>query len=190
MIRTLHGYGLRELTTSDDDLLVSWHNSEAAREHSFGDSMITPQGKAAWVRSLEHNSQRPLIFHRLNEPIGFIRFSDIQPRHGTAYWTLLIGRHPSVAGEGTVMAFLAIEFAFARMGLRKVLANVLGSNLRSLSLHTRLGFTEEGVLRDNIIKHSLSLNVHILSLFAYQWDSYLRDEVLHHCLSLRGLTSN
>lgn len=80
--------------------------------------------------------------------IGNVTLSQINRIHGTAETGLMIGRR-DFWGKGLAAESwsLVIDYAFRRLGLRKVRAGVIDGNKASEATLRKLGFQEEGRLR-------------------------------------------
>lgn len=69
------------------------------------------------------------------------------------------------------MCSLALDLVFHQVGMRKVCAQVLDYNVKSLSLHKKLGFHEEGRLLQQVIRDEKFIDIILFGLFKETWDS-------------------
>ncbi|MCG6175025.1 GNAT family protein, partial [Anoxybacillus sp. LAT_31] len=53
--------------------------------------------------------------------------------------------------------------------IRKLCAEIIGFNERSIHYHQRLGFRTEGVLREHVLKNNQYVDVILMSLFNKEW---------------------
>ena len=92
---------------------------------------------------------------------------------------ILIGNHKFWnCGYGTEAMLLLLDYAFNHKNLHKVQAIVLKDNIASLKMHKKLGYIEEGLLRENIYKDGKYKDQVILSL--------LKSEYKEICLSKKS----
>jgi RimJ/RimL family protein N-acetyltransferase len=91
-----------------------------------------------------------LLISNEETPIGMIGLEPISQEAGVTevgYWIV-----PECWGEGfgTEATELIVEYAFDRLRLHKVTARAFGFNDASQRLLEKVGFTEEGVQREQI----------------------------------------
>ncbi|WP_137287532.1 GNAT family N-acetyltransferase [Halorussus salinisoli] len=102
------------------------------------------------------------------DPLGEVDLFRVESDHAEiAYWLLPEGR-----GEGyaTEAVSLLLDYAFETRGLRRVFARVVDFNERSRGLLKRLGFTEEGRLRDHEYLDGEYRDVLIYGLLREEWN--------------------
>jgi RimJ/RimL family protein N-acetyltransferase len=78
-----------------------------------------------------------------------------------------------------------LDYAFGKMGVRRVLGEVLAYNARSLRLHDQFGFVREGCLRDHALKNESYEDVMVYGMLAGEWQTK-REDVLARVRSLIG----
>ncbi|WP_458187624.1 GNAT family N-acetyltransferase [Haladaptatus sp. NG-WS-4] len=82
------------------------------------------------------------------EPIGEVSVFDVERDHGEiAYW---IDTDWQGEGYATEAVSLLLDYVFDTRGLHRVVAKVVEFNGASRTLVERLGFTQEGRLRDHV----------------------------------------
>ncbi|USZ67951.1 GNAT family N-acetyltransferase [Halorussus salilacus] len=107
-----------------------------------------------------------------DDPVGEANLFRVEDDHAeVAYWLL-----PEARGEGyaTEAASLLVEYAFETRGLRRAYARVVDFNEGSRTLLDRLGFSEEGRLRDHVFLDGAYRDVLFYGLLREEWDE--RDE--------------
>lgn len=119
-------------------------------------------------RSSQDPTRKLFIFETNNIPVGFVHFSNVMPR-SIADWGFFAA--PSAKkGTGTLLGMTALEVAFEELGVHKVCGQALGFNVASIRLHRRLGFKQEGLLRD---QHKIDAAYHDLLCFGLLHDEWL-----------------
>ncbi len=78
--------------------------------------------------------------------MGFVQFSGVAPG-GIADWGFYAAPEAR-KGSGSKLGVAALGFAFETLGLHKVCGQALDFNEASIRFHLRLGFQQEGVLRE------------------------------------------
>jgi RimJ/RimL family protein N-acetyltransferase len=85
-------------------------------------------------------------------PIGAVAFLNHDPVQQKAELRKLIGE-PSARGQGYAKEATAlwINFGFEVLGLRKIYLDTLETSLRNIRLNESLGFSVEGILRNELL---------------------------------------
>lgn len=138
---------LREMTEEDLDLILEWRNHPDVNRYLFTRHEISPEEHAAWFRK---NANDPhshlLVFISGDEPRGVATLSQIN-KSGVADWGFYTSP-TAPRGTGTQLGHLVIEHAFSHLELHKLCGQVMASNEASIRFHLKMGFREEGILRD------------------------------------------
>ena len=103
-----------------------------------------------------------------DEPVGEANLFRVEDDHAEiAYWLV-----PEARGEGfaTEAAGLLLDYAFETRGLHKVFARVVAFNEASAALLERLGFVEEGRLRDHLYLDGDYRDVSLFGLLRGEWE--------------------
>ncbi|HEY9857801.1 MAG TPA: UDP-4-amino-4,6-dideoxy-N-acetyl-beta-L-altrosamine N-acetyltransferase [Stenomitos sp.] len=163
-------YLLRPMADSDLERVLAWRNSERIRTCMFTDQPIALEAHRAWWDRAKSNPQAEhLVFERDGLPLGVVNVTQIDRHHGRCSWGFYIGEAEAPRGSGTVMGILALDHIFHRLGVRKLCAEVLGSNAASLGYHLKLGFKQEGRLVRHVLKGDRYEDVVLFAHFAADW---------------------
>lgn len=168
-------FAIRPLAQADLALVLDWRNADRVRLNMYRTHVISADEHAAWFERLQH-SPRDLafVFECAGEPLGFLTFTAIDRAHGRAHWGFYLGAEDAPRGMGTQLGIQAMDHAFGVLGLRKVIGEVLDFNGPSLRLFRRLGFVEEGLFKDEIIRDGQLHGVVRFALFRDQWPQQRR----------------
>ncbi len=105
-----------------------------------------------------------------NRHIGNIKLEPIHWLHRTATLGIVIGdRAFQGQGLGHEAMRLCLQYAFGRLGLRKVSLGVLANNTRAVALYERLGFVMEGCKRREYWSDGAFHDAHMMGLFAEEF---------------------
>jgi RimJ/RimL family protein N-acetyltransferase len=66
---------------------------------------------------------------------------------------------------GRAALCLVCEYAFDEWQLHKLIGEALSFNTAAIALYARLGFTEEGILRDHLCRDGRWVDVRAMALF-------------------------
>jgi ribosomal-protein-alanine N-acetyltransferase len=141
---------LNETDITED--YVGWLNdSQVVRYLETGRFPSTPETIQKYIERFTESST-DIIFAIVNKEnekhIGNVSLNDINWIHRTANTGLLIGRKEYWGKRYAFEAWnLVLEYAFERLGLRKVTAGVIKGNDASVATLKKLGFKLEGTSR-------------------------------------------
>ena len=70
-------------------------------------------------------------------------------------------------GYGTQASILTIYWAFNSLNLHRINSSAFATNLRSIALHKKVGFVEEGRERESVFKNGTYQDVVLLSFLIF-----------------------
>jgi len=161
---------LRRLAEPDLALILGWRNAPSVRACMFSQHDITFAEHQAWFERVKDDSRsRWFIWEDADGiPRGTANFVDIRPAVGAAFWGFYCAPD-APRGTGTQMCSEALDTAFGSLQLHKVNAEVLASNVKSLHLHRKLGFRQEGLFRDGHRQAGNYEDVVRFGLLSHEW---------------------
>jgi RimJ/RimL family protein N-acetyltransferase len=157
------------------DLFCKWNNDPKVRRYA----------RNAWPRTIEEIKKRsePLprgqmrefidltIYHKGdNRPIGSIGFGHIDWVSRKANIFGQIGES-EYWGKGIIgeASQLVIEYGFNELNFHKIYAGIYSPNERSLRVAEKLGFTKEGIFKEEQYVDGKYHDVHKFALFKRDW---------------------
>ncbi len=102
-------------------------------------------------------------------PVGAVSLSEVAREHATlAYWLV-----PEARGEGyaTAAAGLLVDYAFDTLSLHHLVAWTVAGNDDSQAVLERLGFVEEGRLREHVYWDGAYRDAVYFGLLEGEWES-------------------
>jgi RimJ/RimL family protein N-acetyltransferase len=108
-----------------------------------------------------------LVIEENDVMIGSVVFSNVACG-GTAEWSFYADPH-SPSGTGRKVCEAALDFAFTELQIHKVAGQVLDFNEASIRTHRRLGFTQEGILREEKLIDEKHIGLIIFGLLSFEW---------------------
>lgn len=159
---------IRTVTWEDLPMLLTWRNHSDVRRFMFTQHEISLDEHHSWfARASQDSTRRLLIVEEAHQPIGYVQFSNVDSG-GVADWGFY-ARPDAPKGSGRKLGIVALSHAFGALQLHKVCGQAIERNQTSIAFHKRLGFTQEGVLRD---QQRISGEYHTLfcfGLLAHEW---------------------
>lgn len=137
---------IRRMKTSDLQLVRQWRNHFSVRSCMFNQKAISQDEHEQWFveKSCQQN-QFLLLFENQGKPQGFISFN--VKDNLEADWGFYKAPD-SPQGTGKLLGNYVLDYAFKKIGLSKVNAQVIQYNQSSLAFHQKLGFLEEKTVKD------------------------------------------
>jgi UDP-4-amino-4,6-dideoxy-N-acetyl-beta-L-altrosamine N-acetyltransferase len=164
---------LRELDSSDSEIIHQWRNLEDVRKWMYTDHIISRDEHEAWFQRIQaSNSDRYWMIVFNGSDVGVANISQIDTRHSRCTWAFYLAE-PSTRGMGVGAAteFLVLEHVFGIEAINRLWCEVIESNSGVVALHERFGFRREGLLRSHIFKEGQKRNVVLLALLRSEWNA-------------------
>jgi len=177
MTSILNRITLKNVTEEYLELILNWRNQEHVRSMMYHHNPISLEDHIRWFTSIQSDERRFVkLFFIDNIPYGVVNLTNINQHNQTCEWGFYIGPSDAPRGSGTLMGYSALRCIFEEKEVRKLNAEVLGFNEKSLHFHEKLGFAKEGILRDHIIRENQLVDVHLYAYFKDTW--YIQKGIL------------
>lgn len=161
---------LKCITESDLEMILNWRNQDSIRKVMYTSRLISFDEHVRWFQQLQNNpSSHSLLFYYDNRPFGVVNINRINLNNLTCDWGFYIGEKMAPKGLGTILGYKALEYIFEQLQMRKVCAEVLNYNEASIHFHKKLGFLQEGSLREHVFKNGAYHDVILMGMFAQNW---------------------
>jgi UDP-4-amino-4,6-dideoxy-N-acetyl-beta-L-altrosamine N-acetyltransferase len=156
------------MNESDLEQVLKWRNHPDVRSYMYSTHEIRMDEHRAWYAHASKNPAKALlIYERDGQACGFVNITRTRCPAVADWGFYLAPDAPRGSGRG--LGTHALNYAFAQLGLHKVCGQALGFNARSIAFHTRLGFTEEGRLRDQHFDGDQFHDVVCFGLLSNEW---------------------
>lgn len=145
---------LRPVDERDVDDILSWVNdmSVVGNLATFAGKPLTREDELAWVRKMRTSTDDKVFTVTASADgryLGQVGLHQIFWRSKVARGAAVIARRDEMSrGFGSAAIASLMDIAFGELGLHKVWLMVFATNTRSRRTWSRLGFVEEGTLRD------------------------------------------
>lgn len=168
---------IRRLTSNDLAMVLSWRNHPSVRSMMFDSLIIEMDEHRGWFdRTSQDATRRLLIVEADENPVGFVQLDGVEPG-GVSDWGFY-ARPEAPAGTGRLLGRIALDYAFNELDLHKICGRVLAVNQPSVGLHKRLGFRQEGELREHHRMDGIWRSVLCFGLLRQEWKKARRALVL------------
>jgi len=160
---------LRPIREEDLARIVRWRNDPQILSRLLSHRKLTIEKQREWFAKLPGDeSKRSFIIETLDgRAVGQGGFGSIDAHSRTAELGVMIGeRSEQGRGYGSEAVRLLAEYGFGGLGLHRIQLRVLEGNDRALGIYRKLGFRDEGRLREAIFKDGRFLDVLLLGMLA------------------------
>lgn len=163
-------FSLRDINEEDLQTMLLWRNSARVRSKMFTHRIISVEEHSNWYkRQKEDNRNKYMMFAKGGHALGVTYFNNIDWDNKLGFWGFYLGSDNLPRGMGTVMGWISLEYAFNILNLRKVCGEILSFNIPSIKVFKKLGFTEEGRLREQISKENMLVDLVFMGLLRNEW---------------------
>jgi RimJ/RimL family protein N-acetyltransferase len=135
----------------DAEYIVCWRSDPDIIANIFSREPLTLEFHLKWFNSPRQNRLDYVICLRDDEkPIGTVNFVDIDLHNLKAEAGKMVG-NKSVWGKGLAKeaCILWLSYGFKELGLNRIYTRILSHNIASIELDKKLGFKQEGLLRQD-----------------------------------------
>ena len=152
------------------ELIFKWRNKSFIRAVMYNSEPIVWENHVAWFQSvLESDTKYLKILYYNQIPYGVANFALKDLESNVGEWGFYIGEQNAPKGMGTALAYKMLGFLFEEANVRKVCAEVIDFNERSIHFHGKVGFQQDGVLRKHIFKNNHYCDIYLFSYFQDEW---------------------
>lgn len=165
---------LRNLKQDDSKISIKWRNDDEIWSMLTGQQrFVDLKSEKKWIKNTLKDQTSLVMATCLkgsNKYLGNVYLNNIDLKNMTAEFSKLIGDKSEWGkGYGTEMTILMLIEGFHKLGLNRIYAYQLTSNMASVRVNEKCGFKKEGILRQAVWKDGEFRDVFIMSI--------LREEV-------------
>ncbi|PLX10567.1 MAG: GNAT family N-acetyltransferase [Marinilabiliales bacterium] len=163
---------LRSFRKEDLSIIYQWHNSEELRHdlivHPFP---VTINVEDLWLNRVLNDTSNKNIYFAIEEKdnkqiVGYLSLTKINWVNRNCYFGIVIGdKAMQGRGMGKEATKCVLNYTFNNLGLKKILLEVLATNNSAIALYKKLGFEEEGRLKNQFFSKGKYHDIIIMSVF-------------------------
>lgn len=141
---------LSPIRPGDSETMFRWINDPETVRFNAPFKPVHWANHQEWVQSLGKLSNKVVFAIRAADNlIGIVQLIDVDPINRSAELTIRIGAETHRgSGYGSLALRLAISFAWCDLNLNRVWLRVFADNTRAIRAYKKVGFVEEGVMRE------------------------------------------
>ncbi|ERS10121.1 hypothetical protein Q668_20935 [Alcanivorax sp. PN-3] len=158
---------MRKMTERDLELVLDWRNHPDVRCFMFSRHEIALGEHKAWFEKASQQENRHLlVYEQDSQASGFVNLA--VSVGGIAEWGFYTDP-VAPKGTGKALGDQLLSYAFGELKLHKLVGQVLAYNERSRNFHLRLGFQQEGILRQQHFDGDKYHDIYSYGLLASEW---------------------
>lgn len=143
---------LRPITLNDTANIVRWRNSPSVLRFFLQRDPITAETHKKWIETMVDTGRvaQFIIVDDGGRDVGSTYLRDIDRHNRKAEFGIFIGEDSARGqGLGTAACREILRHGFLELGLHRIMLRVLSTNAAAIRSYCKVGFREEGVLRDD-----------------------------------------
>lgn len=165
----------RALTKDDIETTYNWHNREDIRNlylsHPFP---VNKEMEEQWYNKILYSNFPTTVFGvelcSTDALMGLAILKNIDMVHRQAEFATYIGNvEHRGKGYSKEITQKALDFAFIQLGLNRVYLKVMEANPVAINLYLKVGFNQEGVLRQSVFKQGEFHNLILMSILSDEY---------------------
>jgi RimJ/RimL family protein N-acetyltransferase len=169
---------LRPIKRSDITNFLKWFNDPEVTQYLSMYLPMTEMAEEKWIEDaaskIRAGTDVYLVIEAIEgestRPIGSIGLHGINPKDHSASFGIGIGEKDYWGkGYGTEATRLILEYGFQQLNLHRISSSTLDFNERSIKLHLRTGFQEEGWLREAFFRNGRFHDLVIFGILRDEW---------------------
>lgn len=159
---------IRLMREDDLERVLGWRNHPDIRRYMLTQHEISLEEHCIWfARASQDPSRRLLIVEEGEVPLGYVQFTGVVSE-GIAHWGFYAAPK-AVKGSGRKLGQVALDYGFQALRLHKICGEALAFNEASITFHTKLGFRQEGVLRNQCQIAGIYYDLICFGLLGHEW---------------------
>jgi RimJ/RimL family protein N-acetyltransferase len=169
---------LRPVQRTDVNYFLKWFNDPEVTQYLGMYLPMTEMAEQKYIEELGTSraaTDAPFVVEAVDgdksKPIGSIGLHRIKPKDHSATLGIAIGdKQYWSKGYGTEAARLIIKYGFEQVNLHRISSSAWSFNERSLRLHLKVGFREEGRRREAVYKNGAYHDEVMFGLLREEWE--------------------
>jgi RimJ/RimL family protein N-acetyltransferase len=168
---------LRPIQRSDISYFLKWYNDPEVTQYLGMYLPMTEMAEQKYIEELGSSratTDAQFVIEAIdgdkNIAMGSLGLHRINPKDHNATFGIAIGDKQFWSkGYGTEAARLIIRYGFEQLNLHRISSSAWFFNERSLRMHLKVGFREEGRRRENVYKNGAYHDEVMFGLLKEEW---------------------
>ena len=141
------------LNEREKEMVLEWRNSEKVRKWMFTDHIISLGEHLKFIYLLKDDARNFYFLIKCgSEYLGVISLTRVNIKNRNAYFGIYANPEKKMSGLGSMLGETLLKLAFDVAKLHTLKLEVFEDNERAIALYRKLGFVEEGRLREFVFR--------------------------------------
>lgn len=163
---------LDAIDPEDIEWMRKQRNNQELRKYFREWKDISKDQQEAWYKSRGNNTDPKHVYFKIvsndKELVGCCGLHYVDWRLRSAEFGIFVGQETRGKGYGSEAIFLMFDYGFREMNLHKVWCEVYSNN-KAIGIYKKMGFKEEGILRDNYFCNGKYGDSIVMSILEDEW---------------------
>lgn len=153
------------LNDEEVEMVRRWRNHTDIRKWMYTDHEINIEEHKNFIENLKRDNRNfYYLVYLADKPIGVFSLNRVDWRNGNAYIGVYANPEEKTKGAGDVLSRSLLFVAFTLIGLHTLKLEVIEDNERAIKFYKRMGFKEEGKLKEFVLKEGKRKDVIVMGL--------------------------
>jgi UDP-4-amino-4,6-dideoxy-N-acetyl-beta-L-altrosamine N-acetyltransferase len=154
------------LTQKEKETVRRWRNCRYVRDWMHAEHIISETEHLKFIENLKKDGKNFywLVKHKTGRYLGVIYLQRVDFQYGNAYLGIYKNPFSKQFGIGTLLMDCLMKIAFNRLKLHTLKLEVIKDNRKAIHLYRKIGFKNEGRLKEMIFRDNKWLDVLIMGL--------------------------
>lgn len=149
----------------EKEMVRRWRNNPEVRKWMYNDHEISPEEHQNFIERLKTSKKEfYYLVYEKDKAVGVLTLTRLDLKNRNAYLGLYANPEERIAGAGMLIGKTALKLAFEMVSLHTLKLEVLEDNQKAIKLYKKLGFSEEGRLRQFIFKDAKWKDVIVMGI--------------------------
>ncbi|MFH1741617.1 MAG: UDP-4-amino-4,6-dideoxy-N-acetyl-beta-L-altrosamine N-acetyltransferase [bacterium] len=157
---------LRAIEKRDVEFLRNLRNKPEMRKYLCSHMPISEIQQVGWYErsASDARNQIFMVDDPAGETVGYVQLTNIDYKNRSVEIGIHLGPSAQGKGYGRDAFHTLMRFAFEEMNMHRVYLYVFAFNERAIGLYEKLGFREEGRLRDSVFQEGRYQDIVLMSI--------------------------
>jgi len=161
---------LKPISKEDTDFILALRNDLEIADQFFSDPPVYDVEHESWLQVRNKTDlDFIVVLNETGERAGRIYINNVDYRNRKGEYGIVI--HPDYRGR--TLAFLSSElllrYVFLNLPIKKIILKVFSDNNKAINLYKKIGFIQEGYLKEDVYKNGSFKDVCMMAVFKDQW---------------------
>ena len=166
---------LSPISINDEDAkkFLKWMNEDVAKNFDQYNRIVSSKDDLIWLYEPPNDMHRyAIVLHEQDVLIGSVSIHNINHLNRNAFIGIFIGEEECRGkGYGTEAVRLILNYGFMTLNLHNIMLTVHADNSAAIACYKKVGFREEGRLREWVYKDGIYVDKIYMGILAHEFES-------------------